>query len=96
MTQHNNYISREKVCGNCNNKGFDCGKEKCPVYKTPTSDVKPGSEVRRLSEELGVAIKCIFTIEDALNRGIDIIGAREAIETWEKDKAELKKKYKIN
>lgn len=33
------YIKREKVCEICNNKGDDCGKEKCPVYKVPTADV---------------------------------------------------------
>lgn len=33
------YIEREQVCEICNNKGVDCGKEKCPVYKVPTADV---------------------------------------------------------
>lgn len=33
------YIEREKVCEICKNKGDDCGKEKCPVYKVPTLDV---------------------------------------------------------
>ena len=33
------YIDREKVCEMCNNKGFCCEKEKCPVYKAPTADV---------------------------------------------------------
>jgi hypothetical protein len=41
------YIEREKVCEICNNKGVDCGKEKCPVYKVPTADVVPIEEVAK-------------------------------------------------
>lgn len=40
------YIDREQVCENCNNKNY-CEKEKCPVYKVSTADVVPRSELNR-------------------------------------------------
>lgn len=43
------YIDREQVCENCNNKNY-CEKEKCPVYKVSTADVVPKSEVEELKK----------------------------------------------
>lgn len=49
--QNDDYISRKEVCEKCNNKGFNCGKEKCPVYKVPTANVAPIADtVRKIAD----------------------------------------------
>lgn len=45
MAKCDEYVSRYSVCKNCSNEVVDCGREKCPVYKAPTADVVPKSEV---------------------------------------------------
>lgn len=58
------YIEREKVCEICNNKGDDCGKEKCPVYKVPTADVVPRAEADRLQNILNYYAMQYGTVKD--------------------------------
>ena len=98
------YIDREKVCEMCNNKGVDCGKEKCPVYKVPTADVVPKSEVERLELTLqGVMWSVDKWLDgeelkqDEVNRAITmrektlriIEDAKSEIERLEKDNKKL-------
>lgn len=56
MARCEEYVSRYSVCKNCNNEAVDCGKEKCPVYKSPTADVIPKAKVEEVLQQINTLI----------------------------------------
>ena len=65
MAECDEYVSRYSVCKNCNNEVVDCGREKCPVYKAPTAEVVPKSEVDILKSLI------TYKEEEAYNKGYE-------------------------
>lgn len=80
------YIDREKVCEICNNKGVDCGKEKCPVYKVPAANVVPRAEVDNWYQ-LYHSIKEELKQEKMYHRETDKLCDRYYIESQQAKKA---------
>ena len=85
---------QDKICGGV-------GVEKCIIYpdyrrqasRLYNAGYRKSTDVERLREELELAERCIYAIEDALYRGADNDYANEAIEEWETAIVALKQKY---
>ena len=73
-----------------------CGQVNCVSHLTLSLSkigYRKSTDVERLREELELAERCIYAIEDALYRGADNDYANEAIEEWETAIVALKQKY---
>lgn len=57
------FIKRKDICNLCNNQNEFCGKEKCPVYRAPKSDValvRYGMWKYYHKQRLAVCTECSF------------------------------------